>query len=270
MSMLINDMQYRVFRAESGRHKPGEGLAVPLVLYLSNVAYVFSQVFAIRRLVDPRTDVISITRLLKELTESRFLMTRENYVSYDGTPYDPRSWKSLDNPGLQFQFDIFGIDAPGLEHWLRSTTRHERFDALSGTSPTNRKRTDLIKPKILERLASWVKDSGANKYVTLSHKYFAHAAQVSSINKDLPDEIDLAEIEQIQRALIRTSKAIFDVILCSEIFSEPVPMLPLGSFGTVWLDGQFVDSTTRMQKHWDNLAENRNAWIKQVEEDLIS
>jgi hypothetical protein len=50
--------------------------------------YVATQVLAVRRLVDNRADVISLRRLIKDLRRNFELFTRENYVCYDGQPYD--------------------------------------------------------------------------------------------------------------------------------------------------------------------------------------
>jgi hypothetical protein len=51
--------------------------------------HVATQVLAIRRLMDDRnTDIISLRRLVKDLRHSWTLFTRENYVCFDGLPYD--------------------------------------------------------------------------------------------------------------------------------------------------------------------------------------
>lgn len=51
--------------------------------------YVATQVLAIRLLVDNRgEDVISLRKLLKDVRSNYVLFTRENYVCFDGLPYD--------------------------------------------------------------------------------------------------------------------------------------------------------------------------------------
>ncbi len=51
--------------------------------------HVATQVLAIRRLVDDRHgDIISLRRLVKDLRRNFALFTRENYVCFDGLPYD--------------------------------------------------------------------------------------------------------------------------------------------------------------------------------------
>ena len=47
-----------------------------------------TQILSLRRLVDNRKDVISLNRLLKDVRGNLKLFTRENYVCFDGLPYD--------------------------------------------------------------------------------------------------------------------------------------------------------------------------------------
>jgi hypothetical protein len=51
--------------------------------------HVATQVLAIRRLIDDgNSDIISLRRLVKDLKKHFQLFTRENYVCFDGLPYD--------------------------------------------------------------------------------------------------------------------------------------------------------------------------------------
>jgi hypothetical protein len=51
--------------------------------------HVATQVLAIRRLMDDRnSDIISLHRLVKDLRRNWDLFNRENYVCFDGLPYD--------------------------------------------------------------------------------------------------------------------------------------------------------------------------------------
>jgi hypothetical protein len=51
--------------------------------------HVATQILAIRRLMDDRnSDIISLRRIAKDLRHNFHLFTRENYVCFDGLPYD--------------------------------------------------------------------------------------------------------------------------------------------------------------------------------------
>ena len=45
------------------------------------------QVLAIRRLTDTTKNVLSLSKLLQDIRSHRQLLTRENYVAFDGLPY---------------------------------------------------------------------------------------------------------------------------------------------------------------------------------------
>ena len=64
----------------------------PLVAEALLEGHVATQVLAIRRLVDDSSSgVISLRKLLKDMTGDKHLFTRENYVCFDGLPYDYRA-----------------------------------------------------------------------------------------------------------------------------------------------------------------------------------
>ena len=50
--------------------------------------YLANQMLSITKLIDKDSRVISLGRLFDEIKESRYLFTRENFVSHDGLPYD--------------------------------------------------------------------------------------------------------------------------------------------------------------------------------------
>jgi hypothetical protein len=61
--------------------------------------HVATQVLAIRRLVDNRgDDVISLRKLIKDIRSHFGLFTRENYVCFDGLPYDYEAVQLKDMP----------------------------------------------------------------------------------------------------------------------------------------------------------------------------
>jgi hypothetical protein len=117
-------------------------------------------------------------------------------------------------------------------------------------------------------LNDWLKDNGSKNLRKISNKYLAHAADRKSRGSFAPAGLDFKEIESAQRAIVRVTRAIYDVILLSGTYSQVVPMIPLGYFGTVWQGNALVVSTSRMQAKWDELEEVRNSWPDQLEEEL--
>jgi hypothetical protein len=258
--MIFSEMSYRILRQERDR-EPNSENAVPAVAYLIDNGYFSAQILAIRKLLDPDDDVLSLRRVIKDLKSFRGLITREVFVSYDGTRYEPGTPTIL-VPGLQPE------DSPFSE-WSRSTRRHSLFDRLSGVSMSERSRTDLIRNQVFWKLENWIKSSGAQELILLCNKYLAHAADASSRGGLAINGISFSQVEAVQRIIVRVSKAIFDLILNSGVYSPVVVLPPLGYFGRVWSGEDLVPSVQRMNSDWDELEKDRNQWPKGLEDDLL-
>jgi hypothetical protein len=267
-SMMFIDMTYRIV-SEPRRDPNGDpniAARSGLLAHLLDQCYVANQVLAIRRLLDPRRDVISLRRLLDDISQNRHLLTREIYVCYNGLPYDPESWRSLPKT---IEREIFGIQAPGLSKYFGSQARHEAFDRLSGIQAAHRARTDRVRDSIFEKLSSWLDATPATNLVTLSHKFFAHAATGDSRGSLEYSGIKLAEIAEIHRALIRVERAITDQLLFIAEARDVVPLAPLGLLKGI--DNPYVlsGSIEKMHEHWDRLADERNKWTGGIADALL-
>lgn len=266
-SMLFMDLAYRSITQPRQIGEQDASLAIQngLLSHLLDQGYVASQVFAIRKLLDKRPDVISLRRLLNDIGNNRDLITREIYVSHNGVPYDPDSWKHLPQ---QTEHHIFGINAPGLSYYLASKHRHETFDLLAGVKPTLRQRGDLIRPEIFETLNSWLDNSPAAHFIKLSHKFFAHAADVKSLGSLKYSGIKLADVATTQRTIVRVERAITDEILFVAEARNVVPMPPLGLFQKLQFPYVPVESISDMHGLWDMLTKERNEWCKGISKEL--
>jgi hypothetical protein len=268
-SMLFMDLAYRSITQPRQAGEQDANLAIRngLLAHLLDQGYVASQVFAIRRLLDKRPDVISLRRLLKNIHNCRNLITREIYVSYNGAPYDPDSWQQLPQ---EIERKIWGIDAPGLSQYFASKYRHETFDQLAAVDASNRQRGDLIREEVFQTLNSWLDNSPAAHFITLSHKFFAHAADIKSLGSLKYSGIKLADVAAAQRAIIRVERAITDEILFVAEAREVVPMPPLGLFQKLQFPYCLADSITEMDKMWDGLTKERNQWRYGISEELAA
>jgi hypothetical protein len=268
-SMLFMDLAYRSITQPRQAGEQDGNLAIRngLLAHLLDQGYVASQVFAIRRLLDKRSDVISLRRLLNDIHSCRNLITRESYVSHNGAPYDPDSWQQLPQ---ETEHQIWGIHAPGLSQYLASKYRHETFDQLAGVDATNRQRGDLIREEVFQTLNSWLDNSPAAHFITLSHKFFAHAADMQSLGALKYSGIKLDDVAAAQRAIIRVERAITDEILFVAEARDVVPMPPLGLFRKLQFPYCPADSIAEMDKMWDALTEERNQWCYGIPEELTA
>jgi len=269
-SMIFLDLAYRILAGPRATNETsGTATQNGFLAHFMDQGYVATQILAIRRLLDKRGDVISIRRLLNDISENKNLVTREIYVSYNGLPYDPNSWQSShqeDDPMIM----MWGIEAPGLNNYLASNERHKVFDRLSGVPAGVRKRSDQISDKIFEKLTQWLDTSPAETLITLSHKFFAHAADKASLDSLQYSGVSLNDIAAAQKAIVRVERAITDEILFVGIARGVVPSPVLGFYKG--LDSPFASSasTEKMYSHWQELAGERNSWLKGIADELTA
>jgi hypothetical protein len=86
-SMAWNDVVFRtIWRITE--IDPGSSLYNPLLAEALIEGHFAIQVLAIRRLMDKGRSVISLWRLLEDIKKNISSFTRQNFVAYDGLPYD--------------------------------------------------------------------------------------------------------------------------------------------------------------------------------------
>ena len=163
--------------------KPENGIAFNgPVIRLFDAGFATTQATAIRRLIEkpkknPKWAVISLRRILKDIKENIDLITRENYVCYDGLPYDYEALRDKWLSGLprnETGVHVGTLPTNGPEGWPMSERVQKNFDRLAQVNQKDRKRTDQIKIEILEHLESQIKKCEAiKKYVD---KFIAHAS----------------------------------------------------------------------------------------------
>jgi hypothetical protein len=267
-AMHFIDMTYRIIsEAHQINNIPNSVSQSALLFHLLDQGYVATQVLAIRKLLDKGDNVISVRRLLNDISKHEHLITREVYVCHDGLPYDAESWKSLPETT---EIKIWGIEAPGLGNYLGSNERHKTFDRLSEVSPTARQRNDRIQKRVFDKLEQWLDSDEAKKLIKLSHKFFAHAADMSSRGSLAYSGILLADISAIQRAVIRVERAITDKLLFIAEARDVVPMPPLGLFKGLDYPVIQKDAIDSMYERWKQISGERNEWSKCIDDDLYS
>ena len=152
------------------------------VIHLFDAGFATTQAIAIRRLIEkpknnPKWAIISVRQLLNEVEKNLDLMTRENYVCYNGLPYDydlvQQKWLSS-LPVNKSGIHSGSLPTEGPNAFFISERAHKSFDVLAQVTPRNRSRNDRTKIEVLEHLESEIKKcDNIKKYVD---KFIAHAA----------------------------------------------------------------------------------------------
>jgi hypothetical protein len=190
--ILWNDTVFRTFnearRLTTERKSQEYGLNGPLIRLLDE-GFVASQVMSIRRLTDrnfrdPEKAVISLVRVIDDIGGNIGLITRENYLCHDGTPYmEPNHMQNL-------------------KGWVNWRRKQANFDKLSGITDDKRKRSDTMQKSVLQRLDQELKVcESVRKYV---NKFIAHASDPET-NRELTEEekkITLDKLDACYRAIV--------------------------------------------------------------------
>jgi len=232
--------------------------------------HVATQVLAIRRLFDDgNNDIISLRRLAKDLRRNFHLFTRENYVCFDGLPYDYEAVQHkemMERAGKGFFWGATsGPAANGI-----SRMAHEQFDKLAGIDPTERCRDDRLPSSLLATIEKWLADSGADELAKWSHAYLAHAGGPESRKKIADLMVTTNKITDAIKALARATEAISAWLLFAG--GRSGSLMPVAQFNPFErLDHPIMRAggENDAYKLWHQLSDQRNLYLDGVEAELI-
>lgn len=233
--------------------------------------YIATQVLAIRRLIDGNPTVISLRRLLKDIMSNIKLFTRENYVCYDGLPYDYSAvrqevWRGRvvgEKPTVTWG------EKTGPEAYSVSEMCHKNFDRLSGVDAQRRKREDCLAKSLLDTIEKWLDESGAEELADWSHAYLAHAGSPESRQKLAEFSITMDKIMNTTRALARVAEAISaDFLYLGGRSHALIPVAQFTPFER--LDASVMKlASTDAWKLWHQFSDEQNRYLVGVSEELI-
>jgi hypothetical protein len=154
---------------------------------LITAGYANLMTLGIRRLVDkdPRTD--SVWHMVDQVEKRPELLRRENFICYDGLPYDyaaaPK--KHLATLDLSGGGRAGWGATRGPQAWSTSELLHKSFDALAGY-PTKRRRLDKVQPSILETLRARLAHETVEAVCTMADRTVAHAERIAEDAEAVP------------------------------------------------------------------------------------
>lgn len=244
----------------------GTGFNGP-VICLFDAGFVATQATTIRRLIEepqsnPKFAVISLRSILKDIKENTHLLTRENYVCYDGLPYDHETahqqWLSTlprDTGGVHSSV----LPTSGPTAWHNSELVHKSFDRLSGASEKNRERTDTIRAEIFVSLESQISSCrDIKKYVD---KFIAHASTPET-RVGLSDEQQGMTLDRL-KAYHKTIYQVAGFISAQLLYETNLGGLPVPQFDHLEnLDKCWTTTGNlkRARQKWDEYAKEVSGW----------
>lgn len=185
---------------------------------------------------------------------NRNVITRENYVCWDGLPYDPAFGQARTLEEATADPDGFAwIATSGPDGWDAVAERHAHFDAMSGVSWDKRGRGDLIAESYFVDLTARLDEPAFATLDDYANKFVAHSADARSrehVGRDMA--VTAHKIAVCHNAII----AVFHALI-----------------GSVFFEGTHFPVVTRsnplrnLDQPWvatDQLGELRQWWIEHM------
>ena len=248
----------------------GEGNALNNTLLAQALinGHVATQVLAIRRLMDDRnSDIISLRRLVKDLRRNFHLFTRENYVCFDGLPYDYEAVLHEEMLADAGKGPFWGQTSGPRAHDT-SRMAHEQFGRLVGIDPAKRSREDRLSLSLVATIERWLDESGADELAQWTHAYLAHAGGPRKRIDDLM--VTANKITHAIKALARVTEAISAWLLFAGGRSNSLmPVAQFNPFEKLDQPVMHAGGEADAYKLWHQLSDERNRYLNGVEDDLI-
>ncbi len=230
--------------------------------------YISTQVLDICKITDksnndPKKGVISLRRLLDDIGDNRRLLTRENFVSYNGLPYDyaAAAEKAQRDRLTSGESDkIIWVS----NEWGISERMHSTFDELSGIAEDKRTRTDIIHENVFKTVETWFDAPILKKLRTHRNKFIGHAADELSRQIEPLDRFGLSldGIAEAQRIVIRIATAIGSHILYDIPLGGVVPIPQFDVFENLEMPVIPVVNMKEIGDWWREHTRERENWLK--------
>ena len=240
--------------------------------------FLAMQALMIRRLTDqpsgkPDRQIVSLRRLVQDLSRHQHLFTREIVIGYDGAPFNtgPAYTRWSMEAAKRISASV-GPQCWGEEHhtsgpdaWRWAESEHEKIDRLIGVSRGQRHRSDRIPASVFSNLENCIASNTLEKIREFANKRIAHAADYysrSSARFDIGgmkfDEIDLAH-----KMIISVAQFI-SLTLLGQASIGTVPFPQFDAFEFAGITGLDAVSIRRLRRLVDCLAERRARWAQEA------
>jgi hypothetical protein len=272
--MMWNDAQWRMLNHTRYLARDRDDVGTPGVVgKLLDRGYVSGQVLAIARLndpshSDPERQVNSLRRLVSDMKKSRHLLTREMYVAGNGLPYD---WQAARDRFAPTTSGSHWLASGGPEDFMQAMGLHLQFDALSGVSPADRSRKDLISIDVYKRLEGNLDHDVMGKIKLMRNKSVAHAATLISreASGTIPDGISIDEFAQAHFLLIGVYQAISANLLQQHWLGSAVATPQYSLFDGLDKPLVATEDLQAMDDFWRQHTKERDEWLMDAYRQII-
>jgi hypothetical protein len=243
----------------------------PLLAEALVTGHVATQVLAIRRLMeDGPKERLSLRSLIKDLNRNAALFTRENYVCYDGSPYDyaaVREARFIDDAEKRAQRGVW-VPRGGPQDDTLSENLHTIFDKLAGIQPARRSREDRLPRELLSAIEKWLDESGADELAKWASTYLAHAGGPNERTWLGDVTVTTSKITDAIRALARVTQAISLFVYGGGRAGAVMPSAPFDQFQRLDRSIMREDDDEAARDFWGRLSAEWDRCVDGVEDEL--
>jgi hypothetical protein len=241
----------------------------PLLVEALLDGHLATQVLAIRRLVDnDKDDRVSLRRLLKDIKHNFGLFTRENYVCFDGLPYDYETVQRnemLERAGK----GVFWAPPSGPRAWAASEMAHAQFEKFAGIDPAKRQRDDRLPKSLIASIEKWLNESGADEIAKWSHAYLAHAGGPLARARIDHSTITRNKLTAAIRGLARVTEAISAWLVLAGGLGNLMPVAQFNQFEKLAQPIMRPGGENEAYQFWYALSDERDRYLDGLEAELI-
>jgi hypothetical protein len=208
--------------------------------------------------------------LVKDLNRHADLFTRENYVCYDGSPYDyvaVRHARFIENAGKRGQGGI-RVARGGPQDDALSESRHMIFDKLADIHPARRSREDRLPRELLSTIEKWLDESGADELAKWASTYLAHAGGPNERTWLGDVSVTTNKITDAIRALARVTQAISLFVYGGGRAGAVMPSAPFDQFQRLDESIMREGDGEAARDFWDRLSAEWDRCVDGVEDGL--
>jgi len=217
----------------------------------------------VRRLVDDDRRVDSVRNVLTQLKKRPELLRRENYVCFDGVPYDGSEACSrhFSRLGVTDAYAVGTLEErASIERdsdWGMAEILHKAFDRLAG-HPIKRSRNDAVSASLIDSMISRIDSPAIKRVCHLADRKFAHAERIKADNPVPVTTLD--DIDEALETLFRVTN-----FLSSSIFQDAhfVRVVPVPQYNVLaGLDEPWISKAMlpELRRQWDETCRAMDDW----------
>lgn len=242
-------------------HRRVNSMAWSLIL----TGYVTIAMLGIRKLVDRDENSDSLWHVLDQLERRPEQLIRQNFVCYDGAPYDDsKAFAAYADGKVATRESAEILPEGGPTAWSNSMRLHKIFDRLCKLEKGQaRKKRDRICPTVIADLKARIDSPVIKRVSTMVSKKFAHAERIDPSSPLV--QVSLEDVTDSLRIITKVANFVSATIFNDAIFHSVVPLTGptiLDHIDEPWIEKENV---TALTAKWREICREMDDWVKDID-----